>query len=95
MEAAGFYPKPFKGLTKAEQSAFLHLHEMRGTAVTMLARAGNSLPLICFVPGHTLQSATRILKKYLARTSAMSKTAILAFENNPATDFFCKPALTQ
>lgn len=87
MEAAGFYAKPFDEMTKAEKQEQLHFHDMRGTAVTLLSAANNSVPLICSVTGHTLQSATRILEKYLARTAAMSKAAILAFENSPATAF--------
>lgn len=87
MEAAGFYPKPLEDLTKAEKKGYLHFHDMRGTAVTLLSEAGATLPQICAVTGHTLQSATRILEKYLARTSAMSQAAILAFENSAATAF--------
>ncbi|WP_143542873.1 hypothetical protein [Cereibacter azotoformans] len=87
MQAAGFYPRPFDEMTKAEKAEHLHFNDLRGTAVTMLAEAGNAIPLICSITGHTLQSATRILEKYLARTSAMSKAAILAFENSPATAF--------
>lgn len=87
MVTAGFYPKPFDELTKTEKKGFLHFHDMRGTAVTMLAAAGNEVPRICAVTGHTLQSATRILEKYLARTGAMSRAAILAFENSPETAF--------
>ena len=56
-------------------------------AVTLLSEAGNGIPQICAVTGHTLQSATRILEKYLAMTPALSKAAILAFENSPATAF--------
>jgi integrase len=87
MKTAGFYPKPLRELTKAEKANYLHFHDMRGTAVTMLASAGVSLPLICSVTGHSLQSATRILEKYLARTPDMARAAILAFENSPATAF--------
>jgi len=87
MEAAGFYPRPFRDLSKAEKATFLHFHDLRGTAVTMLGAAGVSLPQICAVTGHTLQSATRILEKYLARTAAMSRAAILTFENSPETAF--------
>lgn len=87
MTEAGFYPKPFKDMTKDEKKGYLHFHDMRGTAVTMLAAAGVTVPQICAVTGHTLQSATRILEKYLARTAAMSKAAILAFQNAPETAF--------
>lgn len=87
MESAGFYAKPLDEMTKAEKQEQMHFHDMRGTAVTMLSEAGATLQQICAVTGHTLQSATRILEKYLSRTAAMSKAAILAFENSPATAF--------
>ncbi|MFN3825896.1 MAG: hypothetical protein ACK4RN_18160 [Pseudorhodobacter sp.] len=87
MEDLGFYPRSFQDLSKAEKATFLHFHDLRGTAVTMLGAAGVPVPQICAVTGHTLQSATRILEKYLARTAAMSRAAILAFENSPATAF--------
>ena len=43
--------------------------------------------MIASITGHTLQSATRILEKYLARTAALSEAAILMFENAAATAF--------
>ena len=43
--------------------------------------------MIASITGHTLQSATRILEKYLARTAALSEAAILMFENASATAF--------
>jgi len=48
--------------------------------------SGCTAPEIVSITGHTLQSATRILEKYLARTKAISGAAILKFENAPATD---------
>ena len=87
MIEAGFYPKPFEELTTEEKNEYLHFRDMRGTAVTILAGAGVSLPQICAVTGHTLQSATRILEKYLARTPEIAMAAILAFENRQATAF--------
>ncbi len=87
MAEAGFYAKPFEELSKAKKAEQLHFNDLRGTAVTLLAAAGVAIPQICAVTGHTLQSATRILEKYMARTAAMSKAAILAFENSPATAF--------
>lgn len=53
----------------------------------MLAEAGCEVPQIASITGHTLQSATRILEKYMAMTPALSKAAIQAFENSPATAF--------
>ncbi len=87
MAEAGFYAKPFEELSKAGKAEQLHFNDLRGTAVTLLAAAGVAISQICAVTGHTLQSATRILEKYMARTAALSKAAILAFENSPATAF--------
>ena len=87
MDASGFYPKAWDELTKDEKKGFLHFNDLRGTAVTLLAEAGCSVPQIASITGHTLQSATRILEKYLARTASLSKAAILMFENASATAF--------
>lgn len=87
MDAAGFYPRPFAELSKAEKQACLHFHDLRGTAITLLAEAGATVPQIVAITGHTLQSATRILEKYQATTRAMADAAILKFENAPATAF--------
>ncbi len=65
----------------------LHFNDLRGTAVTLLAEAGCTIPEIVSITGHTLQSAHRILEKYMARTKAISDAAILKFENAPATSF--------
>lgn len=87
MEAAGFYPRPFAELTKARKAGFLHFNDMRGTAVTLLAEARCTPQQICAITGHTLQSATRILERYLAMTDALSSAAIHLFENAPETAF--------
>jgi integrase len=87
MEAAGFYPKPFVDLTKEEKQSFLHFNDLRGTAVTLLTEAGCTIPQVCSITGHTLESATRILRHYLASTEAIAKAAILRFENAPETAF--------
>ncbi|QCP86499.1 integrase [Cereibacter sphaeroides] len=87
MEAAGFYPRPFAELTKQEKAQHLHFNDLRGTAVTLLAEAGATVPQICAITGHTLASATRILERYLAMTEALSSAAIIAFENAPETAF--------
>ncbi len=87
MEAAGFYPRPFKVLSKAEKAEFLHFNDLRGTAVTLLSEAKCTVPMICSITGHSLQSVTRILERYLAMTPALSKAAILALQNAPETAF--------
>lgn len=87
MVACGLRPVGYAELSKAQKAEHLRFNDLRGTAVTLLSEAGNGIPQICAVTGHTLQSATRILEKYLAMTPALSKAAILAFENSPATAF--------
>lgn len=87
MVACGLRPEGYGELSKAAKAEHLRFNDLRGTAVTLLSEAGNGIPQICAVTGHTLQSATRILEKYLAMTPALSKAAILAFENSPATAF--------
>ena len=75
------------GLYADNEGERLELGDLRGTAVTMMAEAGCSVPQIVAVTGHTLQSATRILERYMARTSRMAEAAILHFENAKATEF--------
>ncbi|MDO5613621.1 MAG: tyrosine-type recombinase/integrase [Paracoccus sp. (in: a-proteobacteria)] len=87
MVACGLRPTNFAELAKTVQREYLRFNDLRGTAVTLLSEAGNGIPQICGVTGHTLESATRIIAKYLAMTPALSKAAIVAFENSPATAF--------
>jgi len=54
---------------------FLDL-DLRDTAVTWMALAGCEIPEIVSVTGHTLQSATKILKHYLAQHPEMADSAI-------------------
>ena len=58
----------------------LHFHDIRGTAVTMLAEGGCSVPEIASITGHTLASATRILETYLSATRALATAAIAKLE---------------
>ena len=55
--------------------------------ITMLAEAGNTVPQIATVTGHSLKTVTTILEKYLARTRHLSDAAIHNFENSPRTKF--------
>lgn len=75
------------GLYVEDRAERLELRDLRGTAVTLLSEAGCSVPQIVAITGHTLQSAHRILERYLARTAVLAEAAILAFENSPATAF--------
>jgi len=79
MKAAGLYHD--------DKAIRLHFNDLRGTAVTLLSEASCTPQEVVSITGHTMQSASRILEKYLARTSAISDAAILKFENAKATDF--------
>lgn len=87
MVACGLRSENYSDLPRSVQSKYLRFNDLRGTAVMLLSEAGNGIPQICGVTGHTLESATRIIAKYLAMTPAFSKAAIMAFENSPATQF--------
>jgi len=50
--------------------------DLRDTAVTWLALAGCTIPEICAITGHSLNSATRVLKHYLAVHPEMADSAI-------------------
>lgn len=68
--------------------AKLEFGDLRGTTVTLLAEAGCSVPEICSITGHTLQSAQRILDRhYLKRTPVLAASAVERFENASATNF--------
>jgi integrase len=65
----------------------LHFHDLRGTAVTMLAEAGCTVPQIASITGHSLRRVTEILDKYLARTRVLAGEAMALFENAKSTEF--------
>lgn len=65
----------------------LHFHDLRGTAVTMLAEAGCTIPEIAAITGHSLQSATRIVEVYMARTRALATTAIAKLDEHQRNRF--------
>ena len=65
--------------------AHLHFHDLRGTAVTMLAEAGCTVPEIAAITGHTLRTAHDILDRYLARTKNLALSAIRKLENATGT----------
>mgnify|MGYP003333384193 CR=1 FL=1 len=58
----------------------LHFHDLRGTAVTMLADAGASVPQIAAMTGHSLDGVGRILAVYLKPTIAQAQGAVAALE---------------
>lgn len=75
------------GLYTEDPKTRLRFNDLRGTAVTLLSVAGATVPQIASITGHTLESVTRILERYLARTRALSEAAIIAFENAEGTRF--------
>lgn len=83
----GFYEKPLKEMTKSEKETRLHFHDLRGTAVTLLAEAGASVAQIAAITGHSLDSASRILERYMSMTPALATAAMTLFENAEGTRF--------
>lgn len=67
------------------ESSPLHFHDLRGTAITMLAEAGCSIPQIVSITQHSLATATQILDVYMSRTRHLANQAIAQFENASAT----------
>ncbi|MBO6893426.1 MAG: hypothetical protein JJ866_15895 [Roseibium sp.] len=62
--------KPCRSLADFQEADF------RDTAVTWLGLAGATVPEICAVTGHSPQSATQVLRHYLAMHPEMAKSAI-------------------
>lgn len=60
----------------------LHFHDLRGTAVTMLAEAGCSVPEIATITGHSQAHAQKILDRYLARTRTLAESAIAKLDEH-------------
>lgn len=49
--------------------------QLRHTAVTRLAEAGCDVPLIASVTGHSQETVTALMKRYMVRTGEMTRTA--------------------
>ena len=62
----------------------LHFHDLRGTAITMLAEAGCTVPEIATITGHSLATVTKILERYLSRTRTLAQSAIAKLERKMA-----------
>jgi len=82
-----YFAEQWEQTCKAAGINDLHFHDIRGTTVTMLFRAGCSIGEIVTITGHSLRRAQDILDKYLARTSQLAESAIAKFENVLETDF--------
>ena len=74
--------------SKLAEVGDLHFHDLRGTAITLLAEAGCTIPQIASITGHSLRTVTDILgRSYLASTLTLARGAIATFENAAATEF--------
>jgi integrase len=82
-----YFASQWKAATEAAEITNLHFNDLRGTAVTLLSEAGNTIQQVASVTGHSLKTVTGILEKYLARTRGLSDAAIMNFENSPRTNF--------
>ena len=87
-----YFAEQWEETCKAAGITDLHFHDIRGTTVTMLFRAGCGIGEIVTITGHSLRRAQEILDKYLARTSQLAESAIAKFENVLETDFAKRPA---
>ena len=82
-----YFAEQWEEASKAAGITDLHFHDLRGTAVTMLAEAGCSVPEIASITGHSLKSVYTILERYLSRTRSLAQSAMTKFENASSTDF--------
>jgi integrase len=87
-----YFAEQWEATCKLAGITDLHFHDIRGTTVTMLFRAGCGIGEIVTITGHSLRRAQDILDKYLARTSQLAESAIAKFENVLETDFAKRPA---
>ena len=84
---ARYFKSQWEAASIAAGITDLHFHDLRGTAVTMLAEAGCTTPQIAAITGHSLKTVTTILDKYLARTRVLASEAVSLFENAKSTEF--------
>lgn len=82
-----YFKAQWEAATKAANIADLHFHDLRGTAITMLAEAGCTTPQIAAITGHSLKTVETILEKYLARTRVLAGEAVTLFENAKSTEY--------
>jgi integrase len=75
-----YFNEHWNEAAKAAGITGLHFHDLRGTAVTMLAEAGCTVPEIAAVTGHSLKHVTHILEVYLSRTRHLADAAIVKLE---------------
>jgi integrase len=79
------FKSSFDTAKKLAQISGKTFHDLRGTAVLALARAGCTVPEICSITGHSLKTATAILDKhYFAPDRALGESAIAKLEKHRA-----------
>jgi integrase len=79
---SGVFKTTFRrALEKAGLKGRVNFHSTRRTFTTRLAEAGCTEAEMAGNTGHTLQSASKILSKYIARTSTIAHNGIAKLEN--------------
>jgi len=71
----------WRDASKAAGIKDLHFHDLRGTAVTMLAEAGCSNAEIAAITGHSMKHVETILTKYVSLTRDLAQSAMAKLEN--------------
>lgn len=78
---ADWFRNRWRDASKQAGITDLHFHDLRGTAVTMLAEAGCSNAEIAAITGHSMQHVETILTKYVSLTRALAQSAMAKLEN--------------
>lgn len=60
----------------------LHFHDLRGTAITVLAENDCTTAMIASISGHDLKHVEDILQKYMARIRALNDAATRKLEKS-------------
>lgn len=82
---AANFKKEWRKATLAAGIEELHFHDLRGTAITLLADRGCTVPEIASITGHSFANVNTILSKYLARNRALAVAAMKRLENGEGT----------
>jgi hypothetical protein len=62
--------------------AHLHFHDLRGTAITVLAENGCTNSEIASITGHSLKHIEKIIDTYMARTRQLNDEAVAKLERS-------------
>ncbi len=81
---ADWFRNRWRDTSKAAGIKDLHFHDLRGTAVTMLAEAGCSNAEIAAITGHSMQHVETILTKYVSLTRDLAQSAMAKLDNSGA-----------